>query len=229
MRPLTPGIQTAAAWLMAALLSATAATTAVAAVVTPHPVLFVTQVPVGAFGTVTSNFDNHEPGPQQAPRGGDLVLRYPNGMLRFLTGEAGFGNGGQQGANAIAVREPCVHWSGEKALFSMAVGAPTAQYELGPYRWQIYEVSGFAEGATATIRRIENQPAEFSPVGWPRVVSHPGLPRIRTCATNASGSSCQGFAARRKPRRAPAPLSVGVALRWCRGSVSPSSFPPTVP
>lgn len=77
-------------------------------VVTPHSILFVTQVPIGAFGTVTSIFGNHEPNPQQAPRGGDLVLRYPNGALRFLTSEAGFGNGRSQGANAIAVREPCV-------------------------------------------------------------------------------------------------------------------------
>ena len=163
MRPLAPRHRIAAACLTATLLGSTASTTA-AAVVTPHPILFVTQVPVGAFGTVTSIFDNHEPSPQQAPRGGDLVLRYPNGALRFLTSEAGFGTGGQQGANAIAVREPCVHWSGEKALFSMVVGAPNAQYDLATYRWQIYEVSGFAEGATATIRRIESQPAEYNNV-----------------------------------------------------------------
>jgi hypothetical protein len=163
LHPLTSSVRKAAACLTAALGSIVA-TIASAAVVTPHPILFVTQVPVGAFGTVTSIFDNHEPSPQQAPRGGDLVLRYPNGALRFLTSEAGFGTGGQQGANAIAVREPCVHWSGEKALFSMVVGAPTAQYDLSAYRWQIYEVSGLAEGATATIRRIENQPSEFNNV-----------------------------------------------------------------
>ena len=34
-------------------------------------------------------------------------------------------------------------------------------------------------------------------VGSPRAVAHPGLPRIRTCAIDASGSSGQGFAARR--------------------------------
>lgn len=164
MRPLTPRVRIAAVWLTATLLEGIAASVATAAVVTPHPILFVTQVPVGAFGTVTAVFDNHEPGPQQAPRGGDLVLRYPNGTLRFLTSEAGFGNGGQQGANAIAVREPCVHWSGEKALFSMVVGAPTAQYDLSAYRWQIYEVSGLAQGATATIRKIDGQPSEFNNV-----------------------------------------------------------------
>ena len=36
------------------------------------------------------------------------------------------------------------------------------------------------------------------PVGWPRVVTGPGLPQIRTCATSASGSSDHGLAAGRK-------------------------------
>ena len=30
--------------------------------------------------------------------------------------------------------------------------------------------------------------------GWPRVITHPGLPQIHTCRTTASGSSSQGFA-----------------------------------
>lgn len=154
----------AAACVWAALLGAPAASRAAGAVTTPHPILFVTQVPVGTFGSVTSIFDNHETGPQQAPRGGDLVLRSPNGTLRFLTAEAGFGATGLQGTNSIAVREPCVHWSGEKALFSMVVGGPTAQYELAAWRWQIYEVTGLGEGATATIRKIDNQPTEFNNV-----------------------------------------------------------------
>jgi hypothetical protein len=34
--------------------------------------------------------------------------------------------------------------------------------------------------------------------GWPRVVAFPGLPQIRTCAINASGSSGRGFATRRQ-------------------------------
>jgi hypothetical protein len=33
------------------------------------------------------------------------------------------------------------------------------------------------------------------PAGWPRAVSRPGLPQIRTCPTRASGSSDYGFAA----------------------------------
>lgn len=148
---------TAAAGLSAA--AASAQTTA-----PDHPILFVTQVPVGNFGTVTSAFGNHVASVQQAPRGGDLVLRYPDGSLRFLTREAGYGEDGQQGANAIAVREPTVHWSGEKAVFSMVVGAPTQRYQVKPFHWQIYEVTGLAPGQTAAIRRIAGQPAGFNNV-----------------------------------------------------------------
>src|SRR5947199_10873353 len=32
------------------------------------------------------------------------------------------------------------------------------------------------------------------PAGWPRVVAYPRLPRIRTCAINAYGSSSHGLA-----------------------------------
>src|SRR5690348_7670082 len=74
-----------------------------------NPVLFVTRMPVGGFASSTSTFGNHLASLDSAPRGGDLVIRYPDGSLRFLTQEAGFGNAGMQGANAIAVREPCVH------------------------------------------------------------------------------------------------------------------------
>ncbi len=124
-----------------------------------HPILFVTQVPVGGFASLTTTFGNHLGSMESAPRGGDLAIRYADGTIRFLTQEAGYGSSGMQGANAIAVREPCVHWSGTKALFSMVVGAPTQQYQVSTYHWQIYEVSGLGEGETATIRKIANQPA----------------------------------------------------------------------
>ncbi|HZR83994.1 MAG TPA: hypothetical protein VFD92_23055 [Candidatus Binatia bacterium] len=131
---------------------------------TTHPVLFVTQVPVGGFTSLTSTFGNHVASMEQAPRGGDLVIRYGDGTLRFLTQEAGFGDAGMQGARAIAVREPCVHWSGQKALFAMVVGAPTRQYQVGQYRWQIYEVTGLGKGQVASIRAIAGQPAGFNNV-----------------------------------------------------------------
>ena len=131
---------------------------------TPNPVMFVTQVPVGGFASLTSTFGNHTGSLESAPRGGDLVIRYGDGTLRFLTAEAGYGSAGQQGANAIAVREPCVHWSGTKALFSMLVGAPTQQYQLKSYRWQIYEVTGLGKNETAVIRKVTGQPAGFNNV-----------------------------------------------------------------
>ncbi len=131
---------------------------------TANPILFVTQLPVGGFVPVVATFGNHLTAPDQAPRGGDLVIRYPDGSLRFLTQEAGFGNSGMQGVNAIAVREPCMHWSGSKALFSMIVGAPAQQYAITTFYWQIYEVTGLGLGQTASIRRINNQPANFNNV-----------------------------------------------------------------
>ena len=83
-----------------------AATAAAAPVATTNPILFVTRVPVGGFGASTAVFGNQGADMEEAPRGGDLVLRLGDGTLRFLTAEAGYGSDGMQGANAIAVREP---------------------------------------------------------------------------------------------------------------------------
>jgi len=129
-------------------------------VVTGNPILFVTQVPVvDDFLTIGSTFGSQDPSPRAAARGGDLWIRYPDGTLRNLTAEAGFGNGpGFQGNGAIAVRDPCVHWSGTRAVFSMVVGSPPAP-GAGSFRWQLYEVSGLAPGATAVITLVPNQPA----------------------------------------------------------------------
>lgn len=127
-----------------------------------NPIMFVTQVPVSGFTTRSSTFANHLPGVTWVPRGGDLMIRYPDGTLRNLTQEAGFGSPDQQGANAIAVREPSVHWSGTKALFSMVVGGASKQYEVVPSNWQIYEVTGLMQGETAQIRKIPNQPATYN-------------------------------------------------------------------
>ena len=149
---------------MIVLLLALSATAAQGGPVTANPILFVTQVPVGGFASLTSTFGNHVAGLEEAPRGGDLVIRYGDGSLRFLTQEAGYGSAGMQGANAIAVREPCVHWSGTKALFSMVVGAATQQYQVKQFRWQIYEVTGLGKGQTASIRAIANQPTGFDNV-----------------------------------------------------------------
>lgn len=163
-RPLLPrGGRTLAA-IAAGLGLLAIAAPAPAQVVTANPVLFVTQTPVGNMGSATAVFGNHQASVSAAPRGGDLLVRYPDGTLRNLTAEAGYGSSGFQGANAIAVREPCVHWNGQKALFSMIVGAPTAQYQLGQWRWQIHEATGLGQGETAQIRKIANQPADYNNV-----------------------------------------------------------------
>jgi len=130
-----------------------------------NPILFVTQVPVpGDFTAVVSTFGNQIPSVQQAPRGGDLWIRCPDGTTKNLTRAAGFGGSGMQGATAIAVREPSVHWSGTKALFSMVIGAPPRQYLWEDYYWQIYEITGLGASDTPVIRKIANQPANYNNV-----------------------------------------------------------------
>ena len=88
------------------------------------------------------------------------MIRYPDGSLRNLTREAGFGEAAvQQGIRAIAVRDPSVHWSGTKALFSMLIGAPPRQYEHPNAVWQIYEVSGLAQGQPVVIAKVAGRAA----------------------------------------------------------------------
>ena len=127
-------------------------------------ILFVTQVPVSGNDGVTASFSNHQSSVAAAPRGGDLMIRYPDGTLRNLTREAGFGDAGDmQGKSAIAVRQPCVHWSGNRALFSMVVGSVTERFDQSQtFHWQIYEVTGLGRDDTASVRKIDGQPADFN-------------------------------------------------------------------
>ena len=127
------------------------------------PILFVTQVPNPAdFATIGSVFANHKGPVSDAPRGGDLWIRYPGGALKNLTAAAGYGMTGLQGAGAIAVREPSVHWDGTKAVFSMVVGSPTRQYEVATYYWQLYEITGLGPSDTPVITKVPNQPANYN-------------------------------------------------------------------
>src|SRR5688500_8442899 len=52
-----------------------------------NPILFVAQVPTPGdpFQSRMSTFANHIPDIESVPRGGDLMIRYPNGTLRNLT------------------------------------------------------------------------------------------------------------------------------------------------
>jgi hypothetical protein len=137
-----------------------------AAAALPYPILFVTQVPIpGDFTTIASVFGNHKTDLAGVGRGGDLYIRYPDGTLKNLTAAAGYGvASGFQGATSIAVREPSVHWSGAKALFSMVIGAPPSRYQWTTQYWQVYEVSGLGPADTPVITRVPRQPANFNNV-----------------------------------------------------------------
>ena len=131
----------------------------------PNPIIFVTQVPVPAdFTTIGSVFGNHRATIGSVARGGDLWIRYTDGTLKNLTAAAGYGTDGMQGANAIAVRDPSVHWDGNKLLFSMVIGAPTKRYYVDEYRWQLYEMTGLGRDETPTISKVANQPEEYNNV-----------------------------------------------------------------
>jgi hypothetical protein len=141
-----------------------------------NPILFVTQVPIADdidpntnFNTITnvaSQFGNQFPLAAAAPRGGDLMLRAANGSLRNLTREAGFGSAAVfQGAGSIAVRDPHVHWSAGKAIFSMVIGSPAQANGAESYVWQLYELSNLAavvQGAAPAITLVPNQPGSYN-------------------------------------------------------------------
>lgn len=128
-------------------------------------IVFVTQVPNPQdFATIGSTFANHQGAVESAPRGGDLYIRYSDGSLKNLTSAAGYGVDGFQNAASIAVRDPQVHWSGEKIIFSMVIGSPTEQYVYNDYYWQLYEISGLGKSETPVIRKVANQPSNFNNV-----------------------------------------------------------------
>jgi hypothetical protein len=148
-------------YLLAALAIALVAAVAPhAQAAPPHPILFVTQTPFGGdFTNLMSTFGTHRGDTDSAPRGGDLWIRHPDGSLRNLTAEAGYG---LTPAGQIAVRDPMPHWSGAKALFSMVVGG-TTQNDSTPVYFQIYEVTGYGVGETVQIRKLA-QPADANNV-----------------------------------------------------------------
>ncbi|HRQ37348.1 MAG TPA: hypothetical protein PLD25_05475 [Chloroflexota bacterium] len=130
---------------------------------TPYPILFVTQLPIaGDFTTIGSTFGNHKATLQSVGRGGDLWIRYPDGTLKNLTEAAGYGVTGFQDDNAIAVRDPAVHWDGNKAIFSMVIGAPEIRYQWETYYWQLYEITGLGLNDTPVISKVPNQPQNFN-------------------------------------------------------------------
>lgn len=132
-----------------------------------NPILFVTQVaPERAHHTVTS-IDGSLLGEfPAAPRGGDLMILYPDMSVKNLTRTAGYGIAGpdQTGDNAIAVRDPHVHFSGTRALFSMVKGAAADTADQREFYWQIYEITGLGKNETPVITRLPGQHADFNNV-----------------------------------------------------------------
>jgi hypothetical protein len=166
---------------LAFVLSACGLTTLFAAQVVPsNPILFVTQVPMpddhnanvvsNIAVSVVSATGNHLADTAHAGRGGDLWLRLRNGTLKNLTRDAGFGaSGSVQHGVGIAVRDPHIHWSGDKAIFSMVVGAPTGSADTTPFFWQLYEITNLATVIADTntppvIVKVPNQPANYNNV-----------------------------------------------------------------
>ncbi len=129
-----------------------------------NPVVFVTQVPISkesnanvsnTFLSVVSLFSNHTADTARAGRGGDLWLRYTNGALLNLTRAGHFGLSGAQHTNGIAVRDPHIHWSGGRVLFSMVAGAPASSSDASQFYWQLYELTNL----TAVIANSNTVPA----------------------------------------------------------------------
>src|SRR5262249_4079842 len=116
------------------------------------------------FATIGSVFGNHRASLDSCGRGGDLYIHYPDGTVKNLTRAAGFGTYGAQHTNGIAVRQPCVHWSGTRAVFSMVVVAPWFQYDYAAVSyWQLYEVTNFTDPASVpVITKVPNQPTNYN-------------------------------------------------------------------
>ena len=148
-------------------------------------IVFVTQTPnpLGAldFATVTSVFGNHRGTTEAAPRGGSLFIQYSDGSVRNILDEAfqeaclrglptcdprGYrvidGNGLL--THGVAVRDPVVHWDGDKVLFAMSIGAVqhADRWKRQEFLWQLYEVEGLSLGDSPTLRKISGQPASFN-------------------------------------------------------------------
>ena len=145
----------------------------------PHPILFVTQVPLpdernansasNVAVSVVSPLGNHLADTLHAARGGDLWMRYTNGALLNLTRKFGLGTNGPQHGIGIAVRDPLVHWDGNRALFSMVVGAPVSVADTTAFYWQLYEITNLIalvnnSNTPPAIVKLPNQPTNYNNV-----------------------------------------------------------------
>ena len=103
-----------------------------------NPILFVTQVPmpeeVNSRDVLTSDmscvspFSNHLADTRHAGRGGSLLERFPDGQIVDLLAVADWSaaGGARPAPETLAVRNPAVHPSATRALFSMSSAPPRA-------------------------------------------------------------------------------------------------------
>ncbi len=143
-----------------------------------NPIVFVTQPPIpnefngmvsNTFLSVVTIFGNQRADTAHAARGGDLWLMTTNLGLVNLTRKGGFGTNGVQNGIGIDVRDPQIHWSGKKVLFSMVVGAPTNAIDSTQFSWQLYEVTNLDAviantNTTPAIVAVSNQPTNCNNV-----------------------------------------------------------------
>ena len=143
-----------------------------------NPIVFVTQPPIprelnssvaNTFLSVVTIFGNQQADPAHAARGGDLWLLTTNTSLVNLTRRAGFGTNGVQHGSGIDVRDPAIHWTGKKVLFSMVVGAPTNAIDTTVFYWQLYELTNLDAVIANTntkpvIVKVPNQPTNYNNV-----------------------------------------------------------------
>src|SRR3954468_2342336 len=156
-------------------ISVTAAKSATLA----NPIVFVTQPPIvrelngavsNTFLSVVTIFGNHLADTAHAARGGDLWLMLPNQRLVNLTKSANLGaTTSIQHGIGIDVRDPAIHWSGKKVLFSMTIGAPTSATDTTTFDWQLYELTNLDAviantNTTPIIVKVPNQPANCNNV-----------------------------------------------------------------
>lgn len=145
------------------LLTGSAQPKSPAAASLPNPIIFVTQIPIPLdTSTITSVFANHLATTKACGRGGGLCILYPDGSTKDLTALAGYGTSGFQGANGIEAREPSMHWSGTKAVFSMVVGSPSSASDSTRFVWQLYEVTNLGEFQTPSVTKVPNQPPAYN-------------------------------------------------------------------
>ena len=106
------------------------------------------------FAAIGSVFANHLGDIQYArPRRRSLHPSIPTACCAISRPKRGYGipAGSLQGGRTRSrcAIPPCTG-PARRRVFSMVIGAPTEQYGNSVYYWQIYEITGFGEGETAS-------------------------------------------------------------------------------